>query len=481
VRREDLLQAIRVHRLDLEQLVRERLHGLALLLDDLARGLVAAHHQRPDLVVHPARRLLAEPGRTAVVVPGARGTLEVHRAERRHAELAHHLPRQLGGALDVVRGAARHLAQEQLLGDAAAHQDGDLRLDERLGVRVSIRLRQLHRHAERATARDDRHLVQRIGVGQQRSHHGVARLVIGAGDALLLAHRHRLPLDAHQHLVARGVEVAPPHGGTAGPRRDERRLVDQVREVGAREAGGPARDGTQIDVGLERHLARVHAQDLFAPLQIGIAHGDLTVETAGAQQRRVEDVGTVGGGHDDDAVGLGETVHLDEELIERLLALLVAERVAAAVAADGVELVDEDDARLWRRASLNSLRTREAPTPAYISTKSEPLAEMNGTPASPAIERASSVLPVPGGPTSRMPRGCGRRWPRTWRGRLRKSTISATSSLASSTPATSLNVTVTCCGSIVRAFSSVGTLPVITRNSASPANPKKSNPSATAL
>ena len=60
---------------------------------------------------------------------------------------------------------------------------------------------------------------------------------------------------------------------------------------------------------------------------------------------------------------------------------------------------------LWRRASLNSLRTREAPTPAYISTKSEPLAEMNGTPASPAIDRASSVLPVPGGPTSRMPRG----------------------------------------------------------------------------
>ena len=59
----------------------------------------------------------------------------------------------------------------------------------------------------------------------------------------------------------------------------------------------------------------------------------------------------------------------------------------------------------WRRASLNSLRTRDAPTPAYISTKSEPLAEMNGTPASPAIDRASSVLPVPGGPTSRMPRG----------------------------------------------------------------------------
>ena len=60
---------------------------------------------------------------------------------------------------------------------------------------------------------------------------------------------------------------------------------------------------------------------------------------------------------------------------------------------------------LWRRASLNSRRTRAAPTPAYISTKSEPLAKMNGTPASPAIERASSVLPVPGGPMSSTPFG----------------------------------------------------------------------------
>ena len=50
----------------------------------------------------------------------------------------------------------------------------------------------------------------------------------------------------------------------------------------------------------------------------------------------------------------------------------------------------------WRRASRNSRRTREAPTPAYISTKSDPLAKRNGTPASPAIERARSVLPVPG-------------------------------------------------------------------------------------
>mmetsp|Transcript_24162 Transcript_24162/g.62249 ORF Transcript_24162/g.62249 Transcript_24162/m.62249 type:complete len:299 (-) Transcript_24162:152-1048(-) len=50
-------------------------------------------------------------------------------------------------------------------------------------------------------------------------------------------------------------------------------------------------------------------------------------------------------------------------------------------------------------------RTREAPTPTNISTNSEPDAEMNGVPASPATARASSVLPVPGGPYRSTPFG----------------------------------------------------------------------------
>ena len=41
-------------------------------------------------------------------------------------------------------------------------------------------------------------------------------------------------------------------------------------------------------------------------------------------------------------------------------------------------------------------RTRLAPTPTNISTKSEPEMEKNGTPASPATARASSVLPGTG-------------------------------------------------------------------------------------
>ena len=65
----------------------------------------------------------------------------------------------------------------------------------------------------------------------------------------------------------------------------------------------------------------------------------------GPKERGVEDVGAVGGGDDDDVRAGIEAVHLDEDLVEGLLALVVAAAEAgAALAADGVDFVDEDDA-----------------------------------------------------------------------------------------------------------------------------------------
>ncbi len=92
-------------------------------------------------------------------------------------------------------------------------------------------------------------------------------------------------------------------------------------------------------------LFGVHLQDAEPAVDVGAVDHDAAVEAAGPQQRRVEHVGPVGGGDQDDAlVGL-EAVHLDQQLVERLLALVVAAAEAgAAVAADGVDLVDEDDA-----------------------------------------------------------------------------------------------------------------------------------------
>jgi hypothetical protein len=70
--------------------------------------------------------------------------------------------------------------------------------------------------------------------------------------------------------------------------------------------------------------------------------------------------------------------------------------------------------------------------------------EKNGAPASPAMARARSVLPVPGAPTRSTP--FGMRPPSRWNflGSFKNAMISSHSSLASSMPATSAKVTRFC-------------------------------------
>ena len=86
--------------------------------------------------------------------------------------------------------------------------------------------------------------------------------------------------------------------------------------------------------------------------------------------------------------------------------------------------------------------TSEAPPQCYWDDDSTLVALLDSrTPASPATARARRVLPVPGGPMSSTPRGIFApiRW--YFSGVFRKEMISSNSSLASSAPATSENVT----------------------------------------
>ena len=118
-----------------------------------------------------------------------------------------------------------------------------------------------------------------------------------------------------------------------------------------------------------------------------------------------------------------------------MLAFLPRARPTASISS--MNTIHGDFSLAWRNRS----RTRDAPTPTNISTKSEPDNEKKGTSASPATAFASNVLPVPGGPTNKAPLGILPPNSVYFSGFLRNATISSTSCLASDKPATSLNVT----------------------------------------
>src|SRR5204863_3776387 len=106
----------------------------------------------------------------------------------------------------------------------------------------------------------------------------------------------------------------------------------------------------------------------------------------------------------------------------------------------GAVLADKEEGRGGGLGFREKATPAVAPTPTKTSTNSVALMLKKGTRASPATARASSVLPLPGGPTRSTPLGILA--PRLWYflGSRRKSTSSCSSRLAASTPATSAKV-----------------------------------------
>ena len=89
----------------------------------------------------------------------------------------------------------------------------------------------------------------------------VAGLVVGDGLLLAVGERHRLAPGAHEHAVARHLEVVHVDLLVAGAHREQRGLVDEVGEVGAGHAGRAAGDDLEVDVGRQALRLGVDPED----------------------------------------------------------------------------------------------------------------------------------------------------------------------------------------------------------------------------
>ena len=99
----------------------------------------------------------------------------------------------------------------------------------------------------------------------------------------------------------------------------------------------------QLDVLGQRHSAAVDFQDLLPPVLVGNGDGDFAVEAARPAQGGIQGVGQVGGRQHDDVLPLREAVHQRQQL--RHDALFHVADHPLAPRGDGVDLVEEDDAR----------------------------------------------------------------------------------------------------------------------------------------
>ena len=328
-------------------------------------------------------------------------------------------------------------AEDELLGRAAAEQDRQLVHQLRARVEVAVLLREVQRVAERLAARDDRDPVRAVVARQQLGAQRVAGLVEGDHAPLVLVER-AARLHAGHDALERVVEVGllDPRAAVAGG--GDRRLVGRCWP-GRRRSGPEVWRAifVEVDVLGQRLVARVHASRIAS-----------RPPTSGGETRiwRSKRPGRSSAGSSfssrlDAAITTtspvrGEAVHLDQQLVERLLALGVV--VRAAHGADGVDLVDEDDrGRVLARLGEQAPDARGAEAGEHLDEARRRLRE----------ELRAGL--VGDGLGQQRLAGAGRAVQQdalrhlraelrgSAPGRVRKSTTSCSSALASSAPATS--------------------------------------------
>ena len=101
----------------------------------------------------------------------------------------------------------------------------------------------------------------------------------------------------------------------------------------------------QVDILGQLDIFCVDAQRLVASGEIGPVDDDAAVKAARTQQRLIEDLRPVRRSKDHDALARIKAVDLGQQLVERLLTLVVAAEFGVSRAADGVDLINKDDSR----------------------------------------------------------------------------------------------------------------------------------------
>ena len=263
-----------------------------------------------------------------------------------HTVLRHNRTRNLGGAFQIVASARGNVVAENLFRNAAAHKH--CQLIKHLSQRVQhlIFLRNGQRVAQRTTTRDNRNLVDGICMLKQVTNQRMTAFVVRDGLLRMLIHNEALALGTSHNALHGLGDLGLRDNFLVATSRQQGAFVHEVRKVGTRKARRQRCHTLQVHIRTQRLVLGVHLQNAFATLYIGRVHHNLTVETARTQQRGVQNVHAVRGGNKHHGVVLVKAVHLNKQLIQRLLAFVVTATYAGTtLTTNGINFVDEDNGR----------------------------------------------------------------------------------------------------------------------------------------
>ena len=264
---------------------------------------------------------------------------------RAHAIFGHHCAGDLRRLFNISRCACRRSSKDEFFTGATAHGKDQAGEKFGLGVHTLVVLSRSHGVTAGTAASQNGDLVDAFNIFHRPSGEGVAAFVIGGNLLLVLGDNLRGAARATNHTVSSFLQCVGSNNIAVHACGKQRSFVQHVLQIRTGHTGGALSQRLEIHIWTQWLILRMDLQDVFTTRKIRVGDRDLAVETTGAQQRRIQNVGTVRRCDEDDALAIAEAVHLHQQLVQGLLTLIVAAaHTCATLTTDGVDLVDEDNA-----------------------------------------------------------------------------------------------------------------------------------------
>ncbi|KAH3667133.1 hypothetical protein OGAPHI_002782 [Ogataea philodendri] len=189
----------------------------------------------------------------------------------------------------------------------------------------------------------------------------MASLMVRNDPLLVRRQQLALLLQTGNHTLNGLFKVVNVHKRLAVTRSNQRSLVTAVGDVcsgkSRRHRGQSSLQILKINIVLQLQTAQMNSKDLLTARKLRVVQVDLSVESSWSQQSRVQNVCSVCTGQNNNVVRRGKSIHLDQQLVQRVFSLVVATGSTALGTrlSNGVDLVHENDRRCVFSCSLEQL------------------------------------------------------------------------------------------------------------------------------
>ena len=133
-------------------------------------------------------------------------------------------------------------------------------------------------------------------------------------------------------------------------------FVKKVLQICTCKSCGCLGDLAKIHIISQRFILGMDHKDLFSALDIRASHTDFTVKSSRTEDRRIQNIHTVGRCHYDDSFIYSKTIHLYKKLVQRLFSLIVAAaHTGSPLTGYRIDLINKDDARCMALALFKKI------------------------------------------------------------------------------------------------------------------------------